>query len=58
MVLAISIKIMVIKSESKRRRMLASLIPGTDGVYIFGSLPILLERPENIINSLLELYRK
>lgn len=57
-ILAISIKIMVIRSESKRRRMLASLIPGTDGVFIIGSLLLALAGPEKILLNLMELYRK
>lgn len=58
MLLAILVKIMIIRTEGKRRRTLANLIPGTNGVFIFGSLPLIIEGPEKLLNNLLELYRK
>jgi len=46
-----------LRFKGKRKRMLASQIPGLDGLFLVGLLPLLLDGPEKIIKHGIKLYR-
>lgn len=50
--------LMVIRLDGRRKRKLASKIPGSDGHFLFGQLGMALKGPEKVIPALLEIYRK
>lgn len=55
--LAILVVITVFRFKSRRKRKLASRIPGPDGYPIIGILPTLLKGPEKMIEESLKMYR-
>lgn len=54
--LAIFMIIMVLRFKGKRKRILANQIPGTDGAFLIGFLPLLLDGPEKLIEHAAKLY--
>jgi len=54
--LAILMVIMILRFKGKRKRILASQIPGPDGAFLIGFLPILLDGPEKLIEHATKLY--
>jgi len=55
--LASFIIIIVLRIEGRRKRMLASKIPGPEGMFLVGLLPLLLNGPEKLIIHGRKLYR-
>lgn len=58
MVLAMLAVIMVLRFEGRRKRILANRIPGPDGSWLIGMLPLFLQGPEKLIKNGLKVYRK
>lgn len=54
---AVLLMITVFRFNGRRKRILASQIPGPDGFPIIGLLPLFLQEPEKLIKSGLEVYR-
>lgn len=57
MLLATLAVIMVVRFESRRKRILASRIPGPNGTWLIGVLPLFIQGPEKLIKNGLNLYR-
>lgn len=55
--LAILAIVIVLRSKGSRKRILANQIPGPDGTWLIGMLPLLLQRPEKLIKSGTKLYK-
>lgn len=53
----ISVLTMVIMFMGKKRRILAKRIPGPDGSFLIGLLPLFLSGPEKLLKGLSKLYR-
>jgi len=54
-ILVIIIVILILKSSNNRT--LANRIPGPNGWFLVGMLPLFLQRPEKLIKNLLREYR-
>jgi len=55
---AILALIILLRFEGRRKRILANRIPGPNGLWLIGMLPLLFEGPENIIKEAIKYYRK
>jgi len=53
----LAIASIVLSIKSRRRRMLANRIPGPEGSFIVGMLPLALQRAEQKIIRAQEIYR-
>jgi len=54
-ILVITIVILILKG--RKNRILANRIPGPDGWFLVGILPLLLEGPEKLLKNILREYR-
>lgn len=51
------ILVTVLRFEHRRKRILANRIPGPDGSFLIGMLPLFLQGPEKIITHGVTFYR-
>lgn len=49
--------IIVLRFEGRRKIILANRIPGPDGTWLIGLLPLFLQGPEKLIKNGLKVYR-
>ncbi|VVC25919.1 Cytochrome P450,Cytochrome P450, E-class, group IV [Cinara cedri] len=57
LLLAILVIIMIVKFKNRRTTILANKIPGPDGLFLVGILPVVIQGPEKFLTNCSKLYR-